>query len=838
MATTHPGRPQRESAFDLEASTQRHGRQLLEGVRPERLITLSPAWWQERLMQWATGDPEFRVKLLRFVDVLPALRTPGAVADHVRQYFRDQSPLPVRVGSAVAGTPAFRPVLSKVVRQGVFAMADRFIGGSGPEDALPRLRELTAGGTAYTIDLLGEATLSEREADAYAARYEELMAVLARDAAASAAPEAIRRPNVSLKLSALTSHFEPAAPEATSAAVQRRLVPLLRAARDAGVFVYVDMEQYRFKELTQRIFEDVALADEFRAWDGLGIVVQAYLREGPSDVARLRELARRRGSPLTVRLVKGAYWDEEVIVARQEGHDVPVFEEKEATDGCYEACTSLLVDAFPQLRPAFGTHNPRSIAQAMTKAERAGLERDQVEFQMLYGMAEGLRKSVQSLGYRTRVYVPAGEIIPGMAYLVRRLLENTSNQSWLLHRHEEGDPAELLRPPRIRPSRPAAAEPGATFVNVPTAELFKPGPAEAMRAAVEAARHNAGAAFPLIIAGEEAGSAEFQAVTCPADPSLVLGRVARAGAAEVERAVAAARQALPGWRATPAPERAAILRRAADLVEARRYDFAATMVLESAKPWREADGDVAEAVDYLRYYALQAEEMARGAALVQAPGEVNRYFYEPRGVAAIIAPWNFPLAIITGMASAALAAGCAAILKPAEQSPLVAAQLARALLEAGVPAGVLHYLPGPGETVGNALVEHPHVEVIAFTGSNAVGLSILRAAAVVRPGQRDLKRVVLEMGGKNAIIVDDDADLDQAVMGVVASAFGYAGQKCSAASRVVVAGSAWEEFRARLAGAVESLVVGPPDDPYAYVPPVISAEAKERIASYTRAGAG
>ncbi len=818
---------------DVEAAVQVRGRELLSAVKSERLIALTPAWWQERLMEWATSDPDFRVKLLRFVDVLPALRTPASVADHVRQYFRGDTPLPIRVGASVAGATPFRPVLSKVVRQGVFTMADRFIGGDSPEDALPKLRDLVSGGTGYTIDLLGEATLSEAEADAYLGRYVELIEVLARDAAKHDGPDAIRKPNISVKLSALTSHFEAAAPEATSYAVMRRLRPLLNAARENGVFVNVDMEQFRYKDLTHRIFADSVLSPDFRDWHALGIVVQAYLKDAPADIARLRALAQRRGKPITVRLVKGAYWDEETIVAAQESHPVPVFEQKAATDENFELCTRLLVEAYPHLRPAFGTHNPRSLAHALVYLERADIPGDHAEFQMLYGMAEGLRKAVQSLGYRTRVYVPAGEIVPGMAYLVRRLLENTSNESWLIHRHEEGDPADLLPPPEASPPSPHAVP---TFVNHPPAEFHLPGPRKAMGAAIDRARASFGGDITLSLAGRDYATGTWDEVRYPADPSVLLARVARAGPVEATAAVAAAREAFPTWRDTAASERAAMLRRAADLMARRRDDLAATMVFESGKPWREADGDVVEAIDYLRYYALEAERLDRGEPLLSFPGEDNRYRHEARGVAVVIAPWNFPLAIITGMSTAALAAGCSAILKPAEQSPIIARQLVDILHEAGVPAPAVQYLPGIGEEIGPVLVEHPGVDVIAFTGSNAVGLQILASAAKVHPGQRNVKKVIAEMGGKNAIIVDDDADLDQAVYGTLVSAFGYAGQKCSAASRAIVVGSAYHEFRSRLAAAVESLVVGPPHDPHTFVPPVISAEARERIESYVALG--
>ncbi|HEX5368385.1 MAG TPA: aldehyde dehydrogenase family protein, partial [Dehalococcoidia bacterium] len=257
---------------------------------------------------------------------------------------------------------------------------------------------------------------------------------------------------------------------------------------------------------------------------------------------------------------------------------------------------------------------------------------------------------------------------------------------------------------------------------------------------------------------------------------------------------------------------------------------------ESGKPWREADGDVAEACDYLRYYSDEAERLMRPEPLRSMKGEQNLYLREPRGVAAVIAPWNFPLAIITGMTAGALATGNCAIVKPAEQSPLIAAKLVEILREAGTPPGAVQYLPGPGEEAGRALVEHPGVDTIAFTGSKEVGLGIIRSAALVRPGQRNVKRVIAEMGGKNAIIVDEDADLDQAVAGVIASAFGYAGQKCSACSRLIVVGSAYDEVEKRLAAAVDSLVVGPPEDPATVVPPVISVEAQRRIEGYVEQG--
>ncbi|MEO6197217.1 MAG: proline dehydrogenase family protein [Dehalococcoidia bacterium] len=801
-------------------------------------LALSPSWWQEHLLSWATNDPDFRVKLLRFVDVLPTLRSTRAVADHVRQYFRDAEGL-VHTASGLAAQPVFRPVLSRVVRQGVFAMAHRFIAGDNPLAALSALRDLARDGIAYTVDLLGEETLSDEEADAYLRRYVELIDTLAASASeinphgehwAGVPPV-----NVSIKLSALCPRLEPAAPECVSASARERLRPLLRTAMEHGAFINFDMEQFRYKDLVHRTFADVVTEPEFAAYPHLGIVVQAYLRDALDDVGALEALAGRRGAPFTVRLVKGAYWDEENIVASQNAWPVPVWEEKPDTDANFERCAEALLSAWPSLRPAFGSHNPRSVAHAVVTARRAGLDPKAVEFQTLYGMAEGLRTAVAEEGYRTRVYVPVGKVIPGMAYLVRRLLENTSNQAWF-NVGVTGTPdggASLQRHRTAGTAPPAERD--QTFRNAAPARYWIASVRERTENAIRDLRSQFGQEYPLLVGGRRVTDRRLADVVYPAEPGTVIGRVAQGSRDDVEAAVASAREAYPAWRDRTAHERAEILARAADIVESRRFELIATMVFESAKPWHEADGDVIEAIDYLRYYPLQAESLAAPRLMMaDVPGERNEYFYEGRGVTAVIAPWNFPLAIICGMTAGSLAGGNAAILKPAMRSPVVAHKLVEILHAAGVPPGVVQYLPGTGREVGQAMVEHQGIDNIAFTGSNAVGLGIIEAAA--RSRGESVKRVVAELGGKNAVIIDDDADLDQAVSGVVASAFGYAGQKCSACSRLIIVGSAFDEALARLKNAVESLVVGPPHDPATVVPPVIDAEARDRIMQYIEDG--
>jgi RHH-type transcriptional regulator, proline utilization regulon repressor / proline dehydrogenase / delta 1-pyrroline-5-carboxylate dehydrogenase len=320
----------------------------------------------------------------------------------------------------------------------------------------------------------------------------------------------------------------------------------------------------------------------------------------------------------------------------------------------------------------------------------------------------------------------------------------------------------------------------------------------------------------------------------PSDPSEVVGQIGLISTTQAEQAIQAAKAAFPVWRQTPVAERAAILRRAADLLEARRHEFSAWMVLETGKPLHQADPEVSEAIDFCRYYAAEMERLDQGIAY-DYPGETNRYYYQPRGISVIISPWNFPLAIPVGMTVASLVAGNCTLLKPAETASVIAAKFTEVLVEAGIPKGVFHFVPGKGAIAGAYLVKHPDVHMITFTGSQEVGCQIYASAAMVQPGQKHLKRVIAEMGGKNAVIVDESADLDQAVQGVVESAFGYSGQKCSACSRVIVLASIYESFVQRLVAATRSLNIGAAEQPSTQVGPVIDAQAQSRIRAFIQA---
>lgn len=374
------------------------------------------------------------------------------------------------------------------------------------------------------------------------------------------------------------------------------------------------------------------------------------------------------------------------------------------------------------------------------------------------------------------------------------------------------------------------------FHNEPTTDFSRAENRQAMQRAIDSVRDEFLARPPVIepiVGGVRVPveGSKLVDLTSPNDTRLVIARVGYGDAALAGRAVVAARAAAPAWSATPAAARAAVLVRAAAIMRERRFELAAREIFESAKPWREADGDVCEAIDFAEFYAREMIRLAQPRRR-DIPGETNYSEHIPRGVVAVIPPWNFPLAIPCGMVAAALVAGNPVVFKPAEQSPAIAWQLARILHEAGLPADALQFLPGTGEEAGAALVNHPDVDVVAFTGSRDVGLLINRQAAEQQPGQSHVKRVIAEMGGKNASIIDDDADLDEAVVGVIGGAFGYSGQKCSACSRVIVLEGIYDAFVNRLAEAARSIKVGPADDPETLVGPVIDADSQARIENY------
>src|SRR6478752_5113053 len=855
----------------LQAEVERRGIQIFDLVDRHPESIFSKAGFYQRMMEFSMRDEHFKVQMFRFVDVLASLRRGSDIVQHLDEYFADMrsgfAPF-IRTGVSLARIAPF--ISGKLLRWNVSGMARQFIAGRNPDDVMKTLRKKRRQKIGFTVDLLGEAVVSEEEANEYATRCQELLEHLARETRRWTDPlgknaELFPVVNVSVKISALYSQMNPADPADAIAHLAPKLRPILRRAKELGAFINFDMESYAHKNATLELFRTLFTEPEFRDWPHAGIVIQAYLRDAEEDLVDLIAWGRARGTPFTVRLVKGAYWDYEKIKSTQNGWLIPVWLQKPESDANFERLTRILLENESIVTSAFGSHNVRSIAYAQALAEELQIDRSRFEFQLLYGMAGPIKRALVNMGYRVREYSPVGELLPGMSYLVRRLLENTSNEGFLRAKFSEHvSGAQLLRDPRDLVNGAVATSeesiglswtgifarddgtgrngatretlPGDTYRNASLTNFVYPESQGRMRVALRDVRARFGQKYPLVIDGKEIWTDKLLPSLNPSAPDQIIGFIAEAGIPEAENAVKAARRAFESWSRTPFEQRCQLLERVAAILDRRRFELSAVEVFEVGKAWAEADGDIREAMDFCLFYAQQMR--LRGNPRLTQPvlGEESYQHYWPRGVALVIAPWNFPVAILCGMVTAALVTGNTVIMKPAEPSAILGALLMEIFEEAGVPPGVLNCLHGRGSVIGAYLVDHPDVEMIAFTGSREVGLRIWESAGKTRPGQRELKRVVCEMGGKNAIIVDSDADLDETIVDTIYSAFGYQGQKCSACSRLIVLEENYDRVMERLLAAAASLRVGNPEEPGIFVGPVIDQTSYRRIQEIIESG--
>jgi RHH-type proline utilization regulon transcriptional repressor/proline dehydrogenase/delta 1-pyrroline-5-carboxylate dehydrogenase len=844
----------------LESKIKARGREFFASIRGETPSIFNKDWWTGKVMDWSMHNENFKLQLFRFVDVLPYLTTTESLTNHLAEYFgSDEQEIPavLRWGAKATGPGGkfTANLIAGTVRKNIEAMARQFIIGEDLPTAVKTINKLRHDGFAFTVDILGEAALSDKEAATYGVNYLTLLDVLHKeqgkwpllDAGGSVmdwghAPKI----NVAIKPTSLYSQANPADRESSVQGIYRGFLPLVRKAKEVGAFVCIDMEQYRFKDITLEVYRRLRATPEFIDYPHLGVVLQAYLRDTDQDLDNLLAWAKANGLPISIRLVKGAYWDYETILAQQNGWQVPVYTGKPESDAAFERMAALILKNHEICHLACASHNIRSIAAVMEIAADLHVPAERYEFQVLFGMAEPVRRGLLDVAGRVRLYCPYGELLPGMGYLVRRLLENTANESFLRQSFaEHTDIDRLLESPAMlcqalaadariaAPSGKEGPEPDIeAFQNEPQADFTRPEVRKSFSEAIGSVSEKFGKTWPLIIGGQQVTTADRLSSVNPAKPDESVGYVCQAGKDEIDLAIAAAGEAQPGWEKTPAAERAQLLFRAAEIMRENIYELAAWQVLEVGKQWSQAHGDVTEAIDFLEYYGREMIRLSIPRRLGGAPGEINLYCYQPKGLAAVIAPWNFPLAISCGMTAAALVTGNTVLYKPSGLSAVIGSKLTEIYRQAGIPAGVFNFVPCRGSTVGDYLVEHPAINIIAFTGSVEVGQRIAEHAGKMRPGQLQIKKVIAEMGGKNGIIVDDDADLDVAVPHILASAFGYQGQKCSACSRVIVVRSIYEKFTARLVEAAKSLKIGPAADPANFMGPVVDGAARKKILEY------
>ncbi|QWG15670.1 bifunctional proline dehydrogenase/L-glutamate gamma-semialdehyde dehydrogenase PutA [Bradyrhizobium sediminis] len=696
------------------------------------------------------------------------------------------------------------PAVRAATRQAMRLMGSHFVLGETIEAALARAHASLA--TRYSFDMLGEGARTAADAERYFNSYASAIETIGRVADSRPLPD---RPGISVKLSALHPRFEAVSRRRVMAELVPRLIDLARRARDFDLNFTVDAEEADRLELSLEVIAAAFSDASLKGWDGFGLAIQAYQKRAEAVTAYADELARALNRRMMLRLVKGAYWDTEIKRAQERGLDgYPVFTRKAMTDLNYVACAQKLLALRRRIFPQFATHNALTVA---TVLELAGGE-DGFEFQRLHGMGEALYAQLREDRPRIacRTYAPVGSHRDLLAYLVRRLLENGANSSFVAAAADDAVPVATLlhRPADILGTAGNARHPN---IRAPR-DLYQP-----------QRQNSRGMEF-----GDRAALSELVSAVA-AEVSLEAGSIVDATPEQVDAAMSAAREGFKHWSRTPADHRARLLEQAANLLEQRAAHFIALLQREGGKTLDDALSEVREAVDFCRYYAAEGRELFGQDKTLPGPtGESNRLRLRGCGVFVAISPWNFPLAIFVGQVSAALMAGNAVVAKPAEQTPLIAAEAVRLLHEAGVPSSALHLLPGDG-SIGAALVAHEGVAGVVFTGSTEVARSINRRLAA-KDGP--IVPLIAETGGINAMIVDATALPEQVADDVVTSAFRSAGQRCSALRLLFMQDDVADRMIEMIAGAARELAIGDPRDPATHVGPVIDAEAKQRLEAH------
>ena len=740
------------------------------------------------------------------------------------------------------------PVIRLAVRQAMKIMGHQFVLGRTIAEALARARKGDGGAYRYSFDMLGEGALTTDDAMRYQEAYRAAIHAIGRSGPGGSftSSDVFAAPSISVKLSALHPRYEHAKHARIMAEIAPRVLDLAQLAKQYGIGFTIDAEETERLELSLDLIEATISDASLAGWNGYGLAVQAYQKRAPQVIDYLADLARRIGRRIPVRLVKGAYWDAEIKRAQVDGQaGYPLFTRKQNTDVSYLANARRMLDAGDAIYPMFATHNAQTIATVYRMARNIRGRRD-FEFQKLHGMGDDLYAEVipaDRLDVACRVYAPVGSHEDLLPYLVRRLLENGANSSFVNRITDENvaiddlirDPVQAVAAfnpiphPRIPLPVDLYRSQGQERDNSMGINLANDDQLRELAAAINNAGAGSWTSAPLVPGATSTG--EKIAVTNPADRREVVGHWQAADGATVERALANAVAAQPAWDATPAGSRAAILEHAADLLEARMPAYMAMCTKEAGKTLADGIAEVREAVDFLRYYALQAREHFAPMALPGPTGESNSLQLSGRGVFVCISPWNFPLAIFVGQVAVALAAGNSVIAKPAEQTSLMGYAAIKLMHEAGIPTNVLQFVPGNGATVGAALTADPRVVGVVFTGSNATALAINRSLAA-RDGA--IGTLIAETGGQNAMIADSSSLPEQVVKDVMGSAFTSAGQRCSAARVLLVQDDIADKVIHMLTGAMAELSVGDPGLPSTDVGPVIDIDALRMLDAHAQ----
>lgn len=814
----------------------------------------------ERLTDWGLGLTAnyslFRIHLLKFLAMLPSLDYDQAgievkknLLESLRRLLEDsERARKLSREGQFSAIPRYLEIIlslnhklllhqpawtiAKVVRFFVRYLAKRFIAGESIGKANRSLRKLFQSGRDATLDQLGELVVSEAEADHYCAEVIKLVRGFKQHVPVGSKNKAnILRANVSIKVSALCSSFNPAAFDFTYQRIAPRLTQIFRAAKEEQVFINIDAEHIHYRDTVFQIFKKLLLtSSEFVDFADCGIVVQAYLQDSYPHFLQVLELAKTRGIRMPVRLVKGAYWDAETVEASAHHSACFQFLNKEETDLMFRQIAISMLENGQYLQLVAASHNYFDHSFVEAYRQKHFPQAPVIEHQCLDMTYEALSKAMARLGWAVRNYVPVGSLLVGMAYLVRRIMENSSQVGVLTimrsHHHDDVVKApEIIHQQKIAEQNLtrdiSSVKIDSDFHNIPPVRLYRELELKDALQGIENFKQQLGMKLhsSLNLNGEK------MLIYSPSDSSLFVGSISSASISDVDRSIVSAKVAYNNgeWPKARPVERASVLMRTASLMFASRIQLASLMMYEAGKIFSEALGDVDEAIDFLNFYAREEIRLHRENPQVLS-----------KGVIAVIAPWNFPLAIPCGMVAAPLVAGNAVILKSASATPLTSQKLVDLFHQAGVPLDMLQHLPGSGATVGEAILTHPDIAGAVFTGSKEVGINLVKTCSS-RLSHNELFKIsfpvtaIAEMGGKNAIVVTATADLDQAVSGIIQSAFGHAGQKCSACSRVLVDDRVADRLIERIVPAIKDLPVGLSWDLSTFINPLINRRETERV---------
>ena len=824
----------------VEARTRDIGEGLFARLASRAPSIFHGRWWEDRLIGWACEDEAVKVQLLRMLDVLPALRDHQAIAEHLEEYYQDvreHLPWAVRVGLDLSTS---NTILSRALaynaRTNAARMARRFVAGNGPAEVLQTARRLRRQGLAVGFSVATGRVLSEQDADDY--QHSCIRLIEACSDAVEEWPASvilddnhlgpIPRLHVTVSLSRLDARFDAVDFDGSRKRVLKRLRPLLQTAADHHAFVQFAAERESDKTLAGEILREILCGKEFRTFTDVGLTVEAASCTAEDEAKDILKWVKKRKTPVSLLLTCGRHHDVELRRSEAAARASSVLPTADAVDAAFEQHSRFLMKNAEWLHPVLAPRQLRGVSHALAWADEYKVPRSAVEIALPFGAQEDLAQLLAEARLRVRLDCPVGPGVPTLSRLARHQLENLSDDTYLRSPISESHSVETLL---MKPGSQPVAEPveeSEPFSHEPRTDFSVAENCEAMSQALSDARDEFGQTYPLVIDGKSSESRSSVSSRNPSSLKEIVGHVAAATADQAADAVEGARRTFAQWASSETSNRCEYVELIAAEIRERRFELAAWICLEVGMTWDDADTEVAMAIDYCMFYASEMRRLDVPQEF-DLSGEENRYSYRPCGVAVVIGSWRSPLAALTGTLAAAIVAGNTVVLKPAEQSSVIAAHLMNVIRNAGVPDGVVNFLPGISEDICPELVGSPDVQLVCFNGDYEAGAEINRLAAETDHRQDSIRRVLAELGGNNAIIVDKDADLDDAVPDILSSAFAFAGQQAASCCRVIVLEAIHDELVERLVDAAGSLKLGAAEDPATQIGPVIDEDARKEM---------